>query len=445
MSKESGARFARLFRLLVVIGTMAAALVVAGCSDDDDGGGSGGSGTVAETTAGDSTQIALDYVGGTAGAADPSAEPIRIGYANGTGAFASAPTLTEVTKATVKYINEELGGIGGRPLELEICGSVANEEQALACGRKLANDDSLVAVMYGQIIVGPDAFRKAVNDSGKPLIGINPNSPNDIAQKNTFFTTGGYLTGGTWITYMRDYVKANNVAQVWPDSPEIKPYIDGFTKQLEGVGMKTTVATIPANASDVVSSLVAAKVTDSDVIAPLVFAPQCVPLAKGLTQLGTGNVPVVTSSTCLEPSVDKALGDFPKWTYYQPFASTTIPDNKGEVEAFRSALAAAYPDKAEDLAAGDGPPVMFGTTLWLAKILNQVGADALTPEAISEAAGAYEGPLFLGQPDLKFGVEQYPAVGGVGMRFYTYLGDGKWEDATDGKWVQPTLQDLGLG
>ena len=59
---------------------------------------------------------AIEYTGGSAGAA--SGEPVRIGYAN---TEAIIPEATVGARAAVEYVNAELGGIQGRPIELVEC------------------------------------------------------------------------------------------------------------------------------------------------------------------------------------------------------------------------------------------------------------------------------------------------------------------------------------
>ena len=79
----------------------------------------------------------------------------------------------------------------------------------------------------------------------------------------------------------------------------------------------------------------------------------------------------------------------------------------------------------------------------LAKWLNEIGASHLTSAAITAKARAFTGPEFLGSPHIKFGVQPFPAVGSLGVRFFTYLGNGKWKDATGGKWVCPASDKAG--
>ena len=91
---------------------------------------------------------ALDYTGSPGGAAE--GEPIRVGYAN---SEIFAPESTVGVRAAVEYVNAELGGAGGRPIELVEC-PVNTLEEGAACGAQFANDDSIALVLTGTIVVG---------------------------------------------------------------------------------------------------------------------------------------------------------------------------------------------------------------------------------------------------------------------------------------------------
>src|SRR5688572_29701940 len=66
-----------------------------------------------------------------------SGEPIVIGFINGEGSGvatdAQAADVREATEAAVKYINAELGGLGGRPIKLEICITNSSPESSAGC------------------------------------------------------------------------------------------------------------------------------------------------------------------------------------------------------------------------------------------------------------------------------------------------------------------------
>jgi hypothetical protein len=68
---------------------------------------------------------------------------------------------------------------------------------------------------------------------------------------------------------------------------------------------------------------------------------------------------------------------------------------------------------------------------------NQIGADKLTPTTLAAAMGRFEGPAPLSPPALKWGaIPPLPAIGSTATRVYTYEGNGKFVDATNGKWLR---------
>ena len=138
---------AQVFLALLAALVMA---VVAGCGDDDSGSGNAsgsaaGSSTpaagagkdVGDQTVGSGVTDYLKYVGGAAGKADPSKSPVVIGFVNQqNGPNDVGPGPTHGADLAVKYINDELGGIGGHPLELRKCFISTAEEQGQTCGQK---------------------------------------------------------------------------------------------------------------------------------------------------------------------------------------------------------------------------------------------------------------------------------------------------------------------
>ncbi len=81
------------------------------------------------------TQWGLDFVGGTSGPA--SGPPVRIGLAGRNPA---------ASQAAVDFVNAELGGIKGRPIELDAC-TWTQPDEATACGTQLSQDPSVPLVI----------------------------------------------------------------------------------------------------------------------------------------------------------------------------------------------------------------------------------------------------------------------------------------------------------
>ena len=196
---------------------MVGALVAAGCGSDDDDGGAADTAapateaedtattaaeeattTATEDTTADTTAPEVEgkvtdfagYVGGS-GAADTSLEPVKVGYFNQQGGQVEVSN-TNVTGVEIaaKYINEEAGGIGGRPLEIVTCYVANAEEEGQQCGQQFANDDSIVAVLSGPTFIGTESFYSALGGSKPVVHGVS------VSAADTVQDTAAVLYGG---------------------------------------------------------------------------------------------------------------------------------------------------------------------------------------------------------------------------------------------------------
>src|SRR3954454_2211177 len=172
-SPHGGTMHRRL--LSTLLGASAAiALVATGCSDnsaaDTNNAGAQTTSTTAPTA--EANAWAVDYTGGTTGAADSSKPPVVIGYVNQEGGVPAFPEATAGTKAAVEYVNTELGGIDGHPLELKTC-LVQAAEDGQKCGTEMVNDPNVKLVLTGVLTVGNDSLYKILVPKLPVIVG-NP-------------------------------------------------------------------------------------------------------------------------------------------------------------------------------------------------------------------------------------------------------------------------------
>jgi branched-chain amino acid transport system substrate-binding protein len=74
-------------------------------------------------------------------------EPILIGVQNLEGDPAgSFPEYSLAVQAAADYVNAELGGLGGRPIEIVLCKSVVTPDDSQRCANELAADDVELAI-----------------------------------------------------------------------------------------------------------------------------------------------------------------------------------------------------------------------------------------------------------------------------------------------------------
>jgi branched-chain amino acid transport system substrate-binding protein len=428
---------------LRVASLMVAAVLAAGtfaaCGDDDDEGAAPGAATTQGTTTSGGEAVGSEevgagvtdyvkYVGGKAGAADSSLEPITIGFVNQQGgANDVGPGATEGAKLAVQYVNKYAGGIDGHPVRLHTCFISTAEEQGQQCGQKMANDKQVDVVGVGAVAVGAQPLNASIGGE-KPMVwGVSVNQV-DSKNKNGYILFGDqFHILAPWGTFGRDVLKAKSAAVVYPQVPGIIEGANAMVKGLQAAGITVKRVGYEANATDLVGPLAAAGAQSADMIVPQSDAKGCINLAKALEQSGV-DAPVVSNPLCLNPLVAKGLGgDVPKW-YYGIASSLTADPTDPAAKAMVDAMTKL--GKA-DLAADPWVPTTMATVLTIVKFMNAVGADKLSSEAIAEQARAFKGPLAFGAPALQ--CEKYsdaPAVCNDQTKFFKYEGKGKFERAS---------------
>jgi branched-chain amino acid transport system substrate-binding protein len=438
MGAAPGLRAARRRLTLAALASVAA-FAVAACGDDNGGGSepaaSPSKSRAASGTAAKSEPITdfLKYVDGKAGRADSSKSPITIGFVNAQGGQQSFPEPTRAAQATVRFINEELGGIDGRPVRLHTCFIANAEEEGQRCGQRMLNDDDVQVVLFGLVIIGNQSFF-AQMDGAKPVVMGVANQPVDVASKNTYALLGSttsVLAG--YGTYVRDVLKAKTAAMVFPSQAGTIPVANATKKGLQDAGIEVKSVGYDAQATDLLGPITAAGSQTADALLPMTDVPGCINYAKSLEQSGIDK-PVLAGPTCLSQQVAKGVGgDIPHWTFgiAQDIPSdTTNP----AVKAYSDATAK------HGLSKDDQSSVFasytFSNVLALAKMLNEIGGDEISAETIAQQVKSFRGPLIMGPPEVQCGKDpKAPGVCNDLTQFFDYKGNGKFERASD--WLQP--------
>jgi branched-chain amino acid transport system substrate-binding protein len=417
------ARSLRIAAVLLTMGTIAA-----GCSS----GGSESSDTTAPKISND---WALAYTGGTAGAA--SGDSVKIGYVNQEALF---PEATIGLKAGVDYINAELGGVGGRPIEIVEC-DVATEEDGQKCGTQFANDATVNLVMTGTLTVGNASLYEALNGKKPVLIGNGVTVTDFLSKAGVAFTTGSIGVIQAMAKFAIENLAAKNVAIVHNNNAAgqaaydvlLKPAFDKAGVTSVGVGVEDA-----ATATDVQTAVQAAGADKADVILPVVVVQVCSSLYDALKALGV-SPKVVTTGLCYGTPVKQHMkdigdkGDFPDGWYYVGYGYSYFrPDDTSGMSTYVSKVFE-YGKAAEGQEleyTGFGGP-MFANIMTAAKLINQIGVDKVTPSVLDTAMRGFTGPMMLQAGDLKCGVPPFIAVCGHVAGVQQYTADQGWVSAAD--------------
>jgi branched-chain amino acid transport system substrate-binding protein len=378
----------------------------------------------------------LTYVKGKRGKADPKKPKVYIGWVNQQGGQVVIGGLaTAGAELAVKYVNDQLGGIGGRPVALVKCFVKSNEEEGTTCGQKLVNDKRITVIGEGAVATGAQSFYATIRGAKPVVTGVGV-TPVSGAQKNAIVLFGDashiLLPFGT---YARNVLKAKTAAVVYPQATGITEAALTIAAGLRQAGISVKAVGYTQGQTDLTAPLTAAGATTADFIAPYGSAADCANQAKGLQQLGiTDSRKIMTAPLCLSPQVIAALGDFPLWTY--AIVSSLYGDTTDKGMPAYNAVIKRY--KAEKNAPDPWHIVAFGQLLTTVRFLNEANATkaGITPKTVLARAKVFKGPLALGPPKIQCGKDRKaPGICNDTFQAFTYQGKFAWKRASG--WVGP--------
>ena len=405
------------------VATLAAgALVLSACG--------GGNDTASDTTTGDG---ATTTAGGPTTTTQPAAtgDPVNVGLINMEDTPAgSFPELRIGAEAAVGYINNQLGGIDGHPIELETCKTGGTPEDTQACANQLveANVPVVIAGQDFQMSVAYPIFQQA----GIPVVGITPTTPADFTAQGAYYFSGGSFTNlFGLVQFIGDYLEVKKVAVLFQDDAAGQAAVPLVTPGLDKLGIEYTTLGEKVDAPDYTPMVAAVQAENVDAILVLFAAHGCTGIMKARASL-MPDVPIITTGACYNDEVTSGAGDAADNTYFSLGPNPEDPTSSPDMPAYLAAMAEYAPDA--DIAGLGGAGFSDVMTLW--EVLAGVGYDSLTTTGIADALkSTKDGHLFLGQPWTCGQVAALPAVCETHIRVYRYEG-GKLEDATDGKWVE---------
>ena len=138
------------------IASTAVALALAGCASDDADADDEPDGAPATTAA----------------AEELDGPPVKVGFLNPVGGAVPQPGADTGATAAVDYINGQLGGINGSPLELVSCDTDTTPESATSCANTFV-EEGVVAVMDG-FNLSSSATLPVLTSAKIPLVGMIP-------------------------------------------------------------------------------------------------------------------------------------------------------------------------------------------------------------------------------------------------------------------------------
>lgn len=409
------------------IGTVALltvlALLAASCGgeDDDDD-------TSSPTS--DSSPTETDAPGVAA-----TGEPFTIGVINIEGAPAfDFPEFTDGFDAATQYVNDELGGAGGRPIIIEECIAQGSPESSQQCAQELTSKNVEL------VLVGLDVFTDYTTfaAAGIPVIGSIPILATDYAAE-AIYITGGNLAVMTSIAMVaRDELGAKKVGILSADNAAGNAGSDILEDALTAAGIEYTIVKGGDNETDAgyQGLMRQAAEGDPDALVSLYSGPGCVGTIRARTALGL-DTPVLTTGLCRDKSVIDVVGDEAVgWIF------ATGDDSGEQFDVIRNALAEFKGVDPDDVNTGGFTVIGFLQLMSVWDVANDLaqadGPDALTGTAVYEEMKTATDRALWGGGGLPYDCGQesdYPSICSYGLQYSEYLPGGELELLADGAFI----------
>lgn len=390
-------------RCAVLAAVVSVALFAAGCSEPEPETTSGTDDSSADSSTNSASDCAGDLLVECARASTiaelvpetPEAadgEPFTIGMVNQENTPAgSYPELSQAVQAAVEYVNTQLGGLDGRPIEVDVCNTEFSAEGSTACGQRFAEQGTPV------VLGGIDVFGNAIDvlaDNDVPYVGGIPISTQSVQAENSYQWSGG--TWGAAVAFAEHAATelgAEKVAVVYGEFGSITQGAEYAKKVLEGHGVQAQLVPFPIVATDLISPMQAAASSEPDAIIVLAADAGCRAGFEAIQTIGLEAQKYFVGA-CAAPaildSVDPAATEGTIFNVEGPISSSS-PDPD---VTFYNGVIEQYGDGLDPVGAGT---VSFRSFMNLYSILRELGVDGSTPSAIGERLAAQrDAPSFMG-------------------------------------------------
>jgi branched-chain amino acid transport system substrate-binding protein len=393
------------------------------------------SATASPSSAGTSTASAFagsvtNYPGyvGASGAANSSLSPVTIGWVNEQGGPPSEtfPQATLAAQATVKFINSQLGGVHGHPVQLSTCFIAAVEAQGTTCGDQMVNTKGVEAIAEGIDAVGNASMYGVVNGAIPTLVGVSAD-PADDTGKNVFELEGsGTSATVAFGPFLRSqYPNDKTVAIAYQNLPGAVPISQAIEKSAKASGFTVTMIPYSSTATDLIAQ--ATQMEQAQLTVPDCGFVDCPLMAKALSEIG-GSKPALSVPLWTDlPGAAFPGGDLPHWIAGEATANLASTQDPG-VAAYDKTIEANGLSAVNAINPFAG--IAFGSLLLAVKLMDEIPFSSLSPAAVTAKLKSYTGSIPLGPTSINCSGTLYPADTNSCSdydQFYEYEGHGQWK------------------
>lgn len=314
-------------------------------------------------------------------------EPIVIGGQAPTKGPTAYPQTGYGLEAGEWYVNNVLGGVDGRPIEIDVCAGDGSPETAINCANKhVSSGVPLVIDAYDQALTGAVPI---LSSAGLPIIGTLSGSPvADQAEYGAAF----YFTGPTEVSALGsmsvlDNLGKEKVTLAVNEAPSSHTYVDNLVRPIaESLGIDFSVQYPSATGANF-NVVAATQISEDPDVAGVISLPEdgCTALIQALRQQGfDGTIFAGSCSQFIEAVGADAAGTIVQPRLWVPLSKDNAPDAIAEqLEDFEKAM--------EEVGYGDELSARslyaFAGVVNVVRMLETIEGD-ITKEAVTEAMKA---------------------------------------------------------
>jgi branched-chain amino acid transport system substrate-binding protein len=235
-----------------------------------------------------------------------SGDPVKVGVVSD-GVTPSVDTTNElaVAKATVAYLNERKGGIGGRPIELTTCETKGDPAGATDCANQMIQDE-VVGVLVGQSAV-LESIWQPLATADIPAVFASAATDAVLDDPTSTFIFDDPIAGTHDVTI--DAAKkagVDKVTVILVDVPAALDAFDGAEAIYGAAGLGLNIVKVPIGTPDVTAQLQPALADDPGIVYMLGPDSFCIAALQGMSALGFDG-PVAGISPCFTDATREAI------------------------------------------------------------------------------------------------------------------------------------------
>lgn len=351
--------------------------------------------------------------------------------ASGVAASPQEDEWSDGTKAAAAYINDKLGGFGGRPVKVDVCDSKSTSAGALTCANQLVADkaDFVTGFALG---IGADAI-PVLAKAGIPVQSV-PISPQEYSSADSFPYGGGSFTEyPANAAYAADHLGLKKGVLVVSDLGDSKPVVDSMNVYFNKVGGSVSGVTVPATTADLSPAVAETVKSKPDVVFTALGGVQDAKLYEALAQQGFSPRNMIAQASAVD------VGNFfSKVTPESAIEGSLYCDGFVSFDDTTNADVATYRNAMQQYEHVAGRGVLdqwsFATVMTNYNLAKKQGFAAFDKATLTNALTNDVVPVFMGyQYQRSSAPKAAPAVGNPYVLFVRYQG-GKVVTQNDG-WV----------